>query len=110
MQLVVSNGSLGCIYPRGMKNSAPDAEVIDSIRWTLQYCNAVTAPVWLFIRITYTKISILFSFVLESHVVECSMESFIHRDYRLIYLHLSTDCFMTVVSLRFLFTRPGNSL
>ena len=35
--------------------------------------------------------------VLESHVVECSMESFMHKDYKyLFYLHLFTDCFIKI--------------
>ena len=29
-------------------------------------------------------------------MVECSVGSFIHRDFRLMYLHLPTDCFTKV--------------
>ena len=38
-----------------------------------------------------------FKFVLESQVVKCSEESFMHTDYKkLIYLHLLTGCFMKI--------------
>ena len=39
-----------------------------------------------------------FRFILESHVVECSMRSFYtHRFQKLIYLHLSTDCLIKIL-------------
>ena len=39
-----------------------------------------------------------FRFVLESHVVECSNgELYAQRLLKLVYLHLSTDCFMKII-------------
>ena len=34
--------------------------------------------------------------VFKPCMVECSMENFMHKDYRLIYLHLFTGCFLKI--------------
>ena len=42
------------------------------------------------------KLVVQFSNALESHVVQCSMESFMHRLQKLIYLHYLQNCFMKI--------------
>ena len=60
------------------------------------HCASIVATSTLRVKdLCYQVIAkIQFQCVLDSHMVECSMESFMHKDYRSQSVpHLSTDCF-----------------